>query len=113
MANALADPPPPKTAIPLPMEAIRAFCEKWGVVELALFGSVLREDFGPGSDVDVLYRLDPTAEAAPFDTFAMEDELTSIFGRPVDFVSRAAVESGENWYRRKSILNSSKVIYAR
>ena len=75
-------------AIPLDRAALAEFCKRWNVVELALFGSVLRDDFGPESDVDVLVSLDETARHTLFDLHQMEEELRSLFGRDVDLVSR-------------------------
>lgn len=97
----------------LPYEQIAAFCRKWNVTEFALFGSVLRDDFRPDSDVDVLVTF-AAPELAPslFEHVDMEDELQQIFGRSVDLVSKKAVERSENPFRRKSILDSARVVYA-
>ena len=91
--------------------AIAEFCKRWHVLELALFGSVLRDDFGPESDIDVLVRLDRTARHTLLDMHRMEEELRSIFGRNVDLVSRRGVETSRNPVRRNSILQSARVIY--
>jgi predicted nucleotidyltransferase len=97
----------------LPYDQIAAFCRKWNVTEFALFGSVLRDDFRPDSDVDVLVTF-AAPELAPslFEHVDMEDELQQIFGRSVDVVSKKAVERSENPFRRKSILDSARVVYA-
>ena len=92
--------------------AIAAFCEKWAVVELSVFGSVLRSDFGPDSDVDVLVRFDPAARPGLTEWMEMERELVEILGRDVDLISRQAVEWSDNYIRRKAILGSAQVIYA-
>ncbi|MBM4370996.1 MAG: nucleotidyltransferase family protein [Deltaproteobacteria bacterium] len=89
--------------------AIAAFCRKWRVAELALFGSVTGPDFGPDSDVDVLVTFQPDAGRSLLDWAGMEDELAEIFGRPVDLVERQGVR---NPFRRKAILDSAKVIHA-
>ncbi len=91
--------------------AIAEFCERWNVFELALFGSVLRDDFGPRSDIDVLVSLDETARHTLFDLHQMEEELRSIFGRDVDLVSRRGVETSRNHVRRRAILESEQTIY--
>ena len=96
----------------IPEAELRAFCVRWGVAELALFGSVLRDDFRPDSDVDVRVRFQPDARPTLFDLVRMEDELQQLIGRPVDLVSRRAIESSRNYLRRKAILGSAKVIYA-
>ena len=96
----------------VPDDGIVAFCERWWVSELALFGSVMRDDFGPESDVDVLVSFDPGARHTLFDMVRTEDELSRLFGRKVDLVTRAAIESSRNHIRRKAILESAQVVYA-
>ncbi|HEX8341785.1 MAG TPA: nucleotidyltransferase domain-containing protein [Tepidisphaeraceae bacterium] len=103
----------PKTAISLPMEAIEAFCQKWGVTELALFGSVLRDDFGPDSDVDVMVTFANPEKRYWGDVLDMEDELAAAFGRPADMVEKAGILRGVNPLRIKKIVDSARVIYAR
>jgi len=88
---------------------IGEFCRKWQIVEFALFGSVLREDFGPESDVDVLVVFAPGAGHGLFELARMEEELASIFGRKVDLVERGAVR---NPFRRRAILSNLLVLYA-
>jgi predicted nucleotidyltransferase len=97
----------------LPDEKIAEFCRKWNVTEFALFGSVLRDDFRPDSDVDVLVSF-RSYETTPslFDHVDMQDELAEIFGRRVDLVSKRGVEKSENRFRRKAILDSARVVYA-
>ncbi len=73
----------PRAKIEIPDEKIRDFCERYYVCRFALFGSVLRKDFGPGSDIDVLVEFDPH-HIPGLDFFAMEDELTKLFGRKID-----------------------------
>ncbi len=99
-------------AIAIPEDALRAFCARWQVSELALFGSVLRGDFRPDSDIDVLIQFDPAARWTLLDFVEMRDELADLFGRPVDLVSRRAVERSRNAIRRREILDSARVIYA-
>jgi len=98
--------------IAIPQDEIADFCRRWRVTELALFGSILRQDFGPGSDVDVLVSFAPDARWSLFDLVRMEDELRVILGREVDLVERVAVEQSENYIRRKSILSNLEVVYA-
>ena len=93
-------------------EAIAEFCRKWRITELALFGSVLRDDFGPSSDVDVLVRFEEPVRWGLFAFGDMEDELAAILGRRVDLVTRAAIEESENYIRRRAILGSAQTIYA-
>ena len=100
-----------KSTIDIPRDKIAAFCKRWQVTELALFGSVLRDDFGPESDVDVLVGFAESAKHTLFDLHDMELELKGIFGREVDLVSRRGVEASSNYLRRNSILQSAQVIY--
>ena len=101
-----------KNKIPVSRQKIADFCRRWKVTEFSLFGSVLREDFRPDSDVDVLVTFAPGSRVSLFDLVRMEDELKSIFGRDVDLVERAAIEKSENYIRRKSILSNAQVVYA-
>lgn len=100
-------------AIDIPEKEIAAFCRKWQIREVSLFGSVLRDDFRPESDVDVLVVFDPNASLSLLDMVDAEQELAQILGRPVDLLDRSAVERSENWIRRRRILNSARPIYAR
>jgi len=93
-------------------DKINAFCMKWGIRELALFGSALRDDFRPDSDLDFLVSFSPNVAWGLLDHVAMERELAEIVGRPVDLVSRNAVERSHNWIRRRAILESAQVLYA-
>ena len=98
--------------IDLPMNAIEALCDRWQVEELALFGSVLRDDFGPESDIDVLIRFKTERTPGLIGIAEMERELAHLFGRRVDLVTRTAIETSRNYIRRKAILESSQVVYA-
>ena len=97
--------------IDIPSEKIAAFCRHWQITELALFGSALRDDFGPDSDVDVLVSFGEDAKHTLFNLDDMELELKEIFGREVDLVSRRGVEASLNYLRRNRILKSAQVIY--
>ena len=97
--------------IDVPSDRIADFCRRWQITELALFGSVLRDDFGPDSDVDVLVGFREGARHTLFDLDDMELELKEIFGRKVDLVSRRGVEASRNYLRRNGILKSAQVIY--
>ncbi len=95
--------------ITVPNHQIAAYCRKWRIVELALFGSVLRDDFRPDSDIDVLVTLAPDAPWSLYDWVDMIDELKAIFGREVDLVSRGGLR---NPFRRHEILTTREIIYA-
>jgi uncharacterized protein len=98
-------------------EQLVDFCEKWQIAELALFGSVLRDDFRidgeDPSDIDFLYLFSEGAEYSLFDVMHLQEELESMLHRKVDFVSKTAIQSSRNWLRRKEILGSGMVIYAK
>ena len=98
--------------VEVPRNEIAAFCERWQVAELALFGSVLRDDFAPESDIDVLVRFDPTTRRTLLEMVRMQDELSRILGRRVDLVERTAVEASRNYIRREAILRSAETVYA-
>ena len=97
--------------IDVPSDRIADFCRRWQITDLALFGSVLRDDFGPDSDVDVLAGFREGARHTLFDLDDMELELKEIFGLKVDLVSRRGLEASRNYMRRNSILKSAQVIY--
>lgn len=97
-------------AVSLPMDAIRDFCGKWKIAKLEVFGSILREDFGPASDVDFLVTFEPDARWG-LEIVEMEQELAGIVGRRVDLVTRRSVEHSDNWIRRGAILGSAQAIH--
>lgn len=100
-----------KPRIDIPQDELAAFCRKWRIVELALFGSVLRDDFRPDSDVDVLVTFAADSEFGLAEFNRMHDELRVLIGREVDLLTRRAVESSSNYLRRAAILDSAQVIY--
>lgn len=97
--------------LPVDPGALRSFCEKWRVRELAVFGSVLRSDFGPSSDVDMLLTPMSGAVWSLFDQVDMREELARLIGRPVDLVVRGALERSRNWIRREGILSSAERLH--
>jgi predicted nucleotidyltransferase len=101
-----------KVRVTIPRKKLAEFCNRWKITELALFGSVLRNDFRSDSDIDLLVSFSPRAKISLFDLVRMQNELKEIFGRDVDLVERRAIENSENYIRRKSILSNTKVIYA-
>ncbi len=95
----------------LEIEKISKVCQNWQIVELALFGSVLREDFNLDSDIDVLVSFAEEAKITFFDLDSIEQELSKLFNRPVDVVTKEAIEQSHNWIRKKNILENYQVIY--
>lgn len=88
---------------------IDAFCRKWRIRELSLFGSALREDFRPDSDVDLLVVFEPPNPWTLWDFIDMREELEQMFSRRVDLLSKKALK---NPFRREEILRTQQVIYA-
>lgn len=97
--------------IELAEENIAAFCRRNHIRSLAFFGSVLRDDFGPDSDVDVLVEFEPAEQPGLMELAEIESELCQILGRKADMVERRAVEESENYIRRRHILLSVETVY--
>jgi predicted nucleotidyltransferase len=98
-----------RTKLSIPTSKLKTFCHRWQVAELSLFGSALRDDFKPDSDVDVLVSFSSDAHASLFDLVQMQIELEEIFCRPVDIVEKEALR---NPYRKREILRNAQVVYA-
>ena len=96
------------THIRLDQDSLAAFCRKWRIRELSLFGSALRDDFGPESDLDFLVSFEPGAGWDLWDLVTIREDLISIVGRDVDMVVKEALR---NPYRRKEILSNREVIH--
>lgn len=92
-------------------EKIADYCRRWKIIEFAIFGSALREDFSQESDIDVLVTFDKEAHWTLFDMVDMREELKELFGCYVDLISRRGIESSQNYLRRKEILSTAKVIH--
>ena len=93
-------------------ESLVAFCRKWAITEFCFFGSVLRDDFHTGSDIDVLISFADDSHWTLLDLVRMERELAALFGRNVDLVIRESVQRSENPRRKREILNSAQCVYA-
>jgi predicted nucleotidyltransferase len=91
-------------------QRIEAFCRKYGITELALFGSAIRDDFRPDSDVDVLIDRQPNPPMTIEMYLEMLDELSAMFGgREIDLTQKRLVK---NPFRRHEILKTRQVLYA-
>lgn len=101
----------PVRNIDLPMDRLREFCERWGIVRLALFGSVLRDDFGPDSDVDLLAWFAAGRRMSLFDHVEMELELSTLLGRRAEIVHRDALDEDHNVRRSSAIKESARDVY--
>jgi uncharacterized protein len=97
--------------IEIDCKSLESFCQRHYIRRLAFFGSVLREDFNPESDVDVLVDFLPEVKHGLFDLVRMQEELRDILGRNVDLVERTAIERSRNYIRREAILRTAELIY--
>jgi hypothetical protein len=97
-----------KPQIEIPEKEIADFCRRHRIRTFSLFGSVLRDDFRPDSDIDVLVEFEPNYVPG-LEFFGMPDELAELFGRKVDVVD---VKSLRNPFRRHEILRTHQVVYA-
>jgi uncharacterized protein len=96
----------------IPAEAATAFCARWGVSQLYVFGSASRGELRPNSDLDVAVRFRADVRYSLFDLVDMEDELAVIAGRPVDLFTLRGIEHKRNLARRESILGSLELVHA-
>jgi hypothetical protein len=94
-----------------PQKELANFCQRWKVAEVALFGSVLRDDFRPDNYVEVLVTVAAGAHWSHFDLINMQNELELIFDHKVELVERGALDKSLNSSRRELILSNTKVIY--
>ena len=92
----------------IPQTALAEFCRRWRIIELAVFGSVVRDDFSPSSDVDFLVEFAPEAQVGFLALARMQRELSALLGRPVDLVPK----SGLKPRIREAVLTSAEVVYA-
>ena len=98
--------------ITLTTNEIARFCNRWKIRELALFGSALREDFHPDSDLDILVTFAPDADWGLLDHVQMQLELEKLSQRSVDLISKRALEHSANWVRREEILKTAQILYS-
>ncbi len=96
--------------IKIPKDVVAKFCQRHRIRRLALFGSVLRDDFAPDSDVDVLVEFEPDARVG-LAFITVGDELSEILGRQVDLHTFRGIESNRNWLPRAEILGSAEAVY--
>jgi predicted nucleotidyltransferase len=93
-------------------DRIAGLCRRWKISRLAVFGSALRGELRPDSDIDLLVTFGSDADWTMFDHFTMEDELSRLLGREVDLISIRAIEENPNPITRREILDSARQIYA-
>lgn len=102
--------PVPVLAMALPEEAIADFCKQWKIEEFYLFGSILRDDFHSGSDIDVMVQFSADARWG-FEFAAIKRGLEELFERKVDLLTKGSIEKSRNWIRRQEILTTARLIY--
>ena len=96
----------------IPLKDIARFCRRWQIREFALFGSAIRDDFRPESDIDILITFNPAAEWGLFEHAQMQNELRTLFDRKVDLVTRRALEQTQNQILRDRILKTAQLIFS-
>ena len=87
------------------------FCQKYQIIELCLFGSIIRDDFTPDSDIDIIVTFSPNTTMSLLQFIDLEYQFQNLLKRDVDLVEKAVIEKDFNWMRRQEILNNYKVIY--
>ena len=109
-----------KLQLQLPQQAMDAvasrfdiaeFCQRWQIKEFYLFGSVLREDFRPDSDIDIIVSFEADSPWGLLEFVRMKRELETLLGREVDLVTKKSIEQSHNWIRRQEILGTAQVVY--
>ena len=101
---------PPNLKVTLPLDSIAQFCRRWSIARLEVFGSVLRDDFRPDSDVDLIASYAPAAHWSLLDRIHMKHELEDMLGREVDLLNRRALQRGDG--RSAVILAHTQLLYA-
>lgn len=97
--------------IQLLQQALAAFCQKWKIQEMSVFGSVLREDFRPDSDIDVMVTFADDSTWGILELVRIKRKLQTLLGREVDLLTKKSIEQSNNWIRRQEILGTAQVIY--
>lgn len=100
-----------KFVLAVPSDKIAEFCERWKIQELALFGSALRDDFGPDSGLDFLAAFTDHADWGLFDHIQIQLDLSRLFGRKVDLISQRGLEQSHNWLLKEEILGTAQVLF--
>ena len=98
--------------LPLPMEQISGFCRRWSIARLEIFGSALREDFRPDSDVDLVATYAPQTRWSLLDRVRMKCELEDLLGREVDLLNRRALDKPAARARAAAIQAQAQTLYA-
>lgn len=105
--------PEVQSRLGLSTQDIATFCQHWGIQSMALFGSILRDDFAPNSDIDILLTFNPQARQGLLTLARIKSALETQVDLPIDIALKEAVQTSDNWIRRREILNSAQTIYIR
>ena len=100
-----------QTRLGLSSTEISTFCQRWGVSAMALFGSILRDDFTQESDIDILITFTPNVRQGLLTLAKIKYELENRLHRPVDITIKESIETSDNWIRRREILTTAQTIY--
>ncbi|MFC1676685.1 nucleotidyltransferase family protein [Planctomycetota bacterium] len=92
-------------------DKIVEFCQRNHICSFAFFGSVLRDEFSPDSDIDVLVEFEEVYNPSLMELASIENELSEVFGRKADMVERRSVEQSKNYIRRRHVLESLEAVY--
>ncbi len=90
---------------------VSTFCQRWGILTMALFGSILRDDFTEESDIDILLSFEPNVRQGLLTLAKIKHELEEQLHRPVDITIKESIETSDNWIRRREILTTAQTIY--
>lgn len=102
-----------KERLGVELEKVEQICQEWGIIELALFGSIVRDDFNLNSDIDCLVTFQTENNISLLDLETLEEQLENLFNRPVDIITKKSIEKSHNWIRRQNILENAEVIYVK
>ncbi len=100
-----------QTRLGLSSQEAAIFCQQWGITKMALFGSILRDDFRADSDIDLLITFAPNARQGLLTLAKIKHELESRLQRPVDLIPEASIQMSDNWIRQRDILSTAQTIY--
>jgi uncharacterized protein len=100
-----------QTRLGLSSQEVATFCQQWGITKMALFGSILRDDFRVDSDIDLLITFAPSARQGLLTLAKIKYELESQLQRPVDLIPEASIQMSDNWIRQREILSTAQTIY--
>lgn len=102
-----------QTRLGISQQKLEEICHHWKITELALFGSILRLDFTEKSDIDILVTFADEVRWGLIDFIRLNQQLETEFKRSVDLLTKQSIEKSKNWLRKREILQTAEVIYAK